>query len=440
MLRPYDIIKQKRDGQKLDDEDIAAFLKGYLDGEVPDYQMSALLMAIYFRGLDSEELAVWTGRMLHSGLVLDLSDIPGPKIDKHSTGGVGDKISIPLAPLVASCGVRVPMVSGRGLGHTGGTLDKLESIPGFDVNLSIRRYRETIREVGLALIGQTADLTPLDRRLYALRDVTATVDSIPLIASSIMSKKLAEGIDGLVLDVKVGSGAFMKTAEQARELARTMVGIGSRMGKQVVAVLTNMDQPLGETVGNALEIAESVRVLRGEGPADTTEITLALGAQMLLLAGLARDESAARERLEAAIADGSALAKLAALTAAQGGDPRFVDDPDVLPHARETIPIGSPGEGYVQTIDTEKLGLAAMSLGAGRARVDSPIDPAVGLVVHAKVGARVAADAPLVTLHANDTEAVDEAEELVREAYALGPAAVTAAPLVIDIVSQENSP
>ena len=434
-MRPYSIIKRKRDGEKLSREQIASFLDKYLAGEIPDYQMSAMLMAIYFRGLDAEELAVWAERMLHSGVVLDLSDIPGRKVDKHSTGGVGDKISLPLAPLVAACGVRVPMISGRGLGHTGGTLDKLESIPGFDVNLNIRRYRQLVAELGLCLIGQTADLAPLDRRLYALRDVTATVDSVPLISSSIMSKKLAEGIDALVLDVKVGSGAFMKTVEDARDLAETMVGIGQRMGKRVVALLTNMEQPLGEMVGNALEVRETIDVLRGGGPADIVELTLELGAQMLLLGGAAADREAALGKLRAALADGSALARFRALVEAQGGDPEVIDDPERLPTAPTREEVLAPRAGIIRSIDTEKIGHAAVALGAGRVRVDSPVLPEVGIQVRVRLGDRVEAGQPLVVLHTAPRSDAARAQELVLAAYDIGEGEVVTRPLVLEIVS-----
>jgi pyrimidine-nucleoside phosphorylase len=301
-VRPYELIKAKRDGRKLAAEDIRAFIDGYTKGTVPDYQMSAMLMAVFFRGLDDAELGAWAKAMLHSGEVLDLSATEGLKVDKHSTGGVGDKVSLSLAPLAAACGVKVPMISGRGLGHTGGTLDKLQSIPGFKVDLSVEEYQRLVQQVGACLIGQTATLAPADKKLYALRDVTATVDCIPLIASSIMSKKLAEGIDALVLDVKVGSGAFMKGLDDARTLARTMISIGREMGKKVTALLTDMDQPLGRTVGNALEVIEAVEMLRGRAPHDYTEVTLRLTAEMLVLAGRAKDEADARAQLQRVIA------------------------------------------------------------------------------------------------------------------------------------------
>jgi len=434
-LRPYSIIKKKRDGEKLDREQIAGFLDGYLAGEVPEYQMAALLMAVYFRGLDHAELAVWAERMLHSGVVLDLSDIPGVKVDKHSTGGVGDKISLPLAPLVAACGVRVPMISGRGLGHTGGTLDKLESIPGFDVNLSIARYRELVADLGLCLIGQTADLAPLDRRLYALRDVTATVDSVPLISSSIMSKKLAEGIDALVLDVKVGSGAFMKTVQEARVLAETMVGIGRQMGKRVVALLTNMDQPLGRMVGNALEVRETIDVLRGGGPDDIVELTLELGAHMLVLGDAAADRAEALAKMRTALDDGSALARFRALVEAQGGDVRTIDEPDLLPRAKQTQEVVAKRSGCVQAIDTEKVGHAAVALGAGRLRVDSPVLPEVGIEVLVRLGDTVTEGQPLVVVHSSERSDVERATELVHEAYDIGAGEAVLRPLVLDVVS-----
>ena len=435
MLRPYDVIKRKRDGGRLDGGEIAGFLDGYLNGDVPDYQMSALLMAVYFRGLDPGELAVWTDRMLHSGTLLELPEVSGVKVDKHSTGGVGDKISLPLAGLVAACGVPIPMISGRGLGHTGGTLDKLESIPGFSASLSVRRFREIVREVGVCIMGATADIAPLDRRLYALRDVTATVDSIPLIASSIMSKKLAEGIDALVLDVKTGSGAFMKTVEDARQLAETMVGIGKEMGKRVVALITGMDQPLGAAVGNALEVVESVEVLRGGGPPDVVELTLALGAQMLVLGGVASDEKEALERLRRVRENGSGFETFCRMVAAQGGDRAALEDPRKLPAAQRTELWCAENAGVVQAVDTEKVGVAAMALGAGRARVDSPIDPGVGLTIHARIGDEVVPGTPLVTLHLGARSDEARARALLREAYSIGEQPVSPPPLLVDLVS-----
>ncbi|MEW6432914.1 MAG: thymidine phosphorylase [Myxococcota bacterium] len=431
-MRPYELIKAKRDGQALLPADIHAFIDGYTKGDVTDYQMSAMCMAVFFRGLSSVELAAWTRAMLESGEVLDLSETKGLKVDKHSTGGVGDKVSLSLAPLAAACGVPVPMISGRGLGHTGGTLDKLESIPGFRVDLDVTRYRQLVRDVGACLIGQTATLAPADKKLYALRDVTATVDCIPLIASSIMSKKLAEGIDALVLDVKVGSGAFMKTIEDARTLGRTMIGIGKEMGKNVVAVLTDMDQPLGNTVGNALEVMEAVEMLRGNAPADYTEVTLALTAEMLVLGGKAKTPDEARKRLQDAITSGAAEKKLCDIVAAQGGDPAAISDLSKLPKARHTVAVPAPRSGFVTHIDSEAVGLAAMSLGAGRAKTTDVIDPAVGFVLHKKLGDAVQAGEALLTIHYNDASRLAEVTTRVVKAWQIGDAAPAKRPLVLE--------
>jgi pyrimidine-nucleoside phosphorylase len=431
-VRPYELIKAKRDGRPLASADIQAFIAGYTKGSIPDYQMSALCMAVFFRGLSSEELGAWTRAMLESGEVLDLAEVPGVKVDKHSTGGVGDKVSLSLAPLAAACGVPVPMISGRGLGHTGGTLDKLESIPGFKVNLSIPEYRRMVREVGACLIGQTQSLAPADKKLYALRDVTATVDCLPLIASSIMSKKLAEGIDALVLDVKVGSGAFMKRLEDARALARTMIDLGTRMGRKVTALLTDMDQPLGRAVGNALEVEEAVAMLRGEAPADYTEVTLALTAEMLVLGGKAKDAPEARGLLERALGSGAAVAKLQEIVRWQGGDPRAVEDPSRLPRARSTAEVLAPEPGFVGAIECEAVGLAAVALGAGRERVDSPIDPAVGFTLLRKVGDPVEEGEPLVRIHYNDERPVEEVKVRLRAAYRLEPSPRSPRPLVLE--------
>jgi len=404
---------------------------------VPDYQMAAFCMAVFFRGMGAKELDALTRAMLLSGDVLDLSDVPGVKVDKHSTGGVGDKVSLALAPLAAACGARVPMISGRGLGHTGGTLDKLESIPGFRVDLPVQRFREVVASVGACLIGQTERLAPADRKLYALRDVTATVESIPLISASIMSKKLAEGIDALVLDVKVGSGAFMKRIEQARELARTLCGIGRSFGKRVTALLTGMDQPLGRAVGNALEVAEAVELLRGGGPEDLRQVTVELTAEMLLLAGVAADPTGARRAVEAAIRDGRGLAKLREIVAAQGGAVAAVDDLSLLPRAEGALAVPAPEGGVVQAIDAEGLGLAAMALGAGRARVEDRIDPGVGLTVRKKVGDRVEAGEPLCTVHhgRGGAETPEQVAERVRRAYQFGPGPVPPEPLVLERIA-----
>jgi pyrimidine-nucleoside phosphorylase len=431
-VRPYELIKTKRDGGTLEPAAIEQFLAAYTRGDVPDYQMSAMCMAIFFRGLNPVELGAWTRAMLQSGEVLDLSETPGIKVDKHSTGGVGDKVSLSLAPLAAACGVPVPMISGRGLGHTGGTLDKLEAIPGFNVRLSVADYRRLVREVGCCLIGQTETLAPADKKLYALRDVTATVDCLPLIASSIMSKKLAEGIDALVLDVKVGSGAFMKSLEHARALARTMIDIGTEMRRKVTALITDMDQPLGRAVGNALEVVEAVDMLRGRAPADYTEVTLALTAEMLVLGGKASTPQQARERLQRAVQDGSALRKLQEIVQAQGGDPRAIEDSSRLPQAKATADVVAPRDGFVTGIDTEGVGLAAVALGAGRQRVDSIIDPAVGFTLLRKVGEPVKAGEPVVRVHYNDEGPLANVKERLLAAYRFGPAAPAPRPLIVE--------
>lgn len=432
-MRAYELIHRKRDGHALAADEIAALVRGFTAGEIPDYQMAAFCMAVFFRGMDDAEVEALTRAMLESGDVLDLSEIPGRKVDKHSTGGVGDKISLPLAPLVAACGVRVPMVSGRGLGHTGGTLDKLEAIPGFRVDLPVDRFREQVASLGCCLIGQTDRIAPADRKLYALRDVTATVESIPLIAASIMSKKLAEGIDGLVLDVKVGGGAFMKTLDDARRLATTLAAIGRGMGKRVAALLTDMSQPLGAAVGNALEVEEAIAVLRGGGPADVRALTVELGAEMLRLGGVAVTVAEGRAAIEAAIADGRGLAKLRAIVEAQGGDPRAVDDPGRLPRAPRRLEVAAPAAGIVEAIDAEAVGLAAMALGAGRAKVEDRIDPAAGIVVHRRLGDRVERGEPLCTLHFGDAAgAPDRSAARAAAAWRLGPGPAAPPPLIIE--------
>jgi pyrimidine-nucleoside phosphorylase len=395
-------------------------------------------MAIAIRGLSPEELSHWTDAMLHSGRVLDLSSIKGTKVDKHSTGGVGDKISICLAPLVAACGVPVPMISGRGLGHTGGTLDKLEAIPSFDVRLSTEQFIDLVESVGLCLIGQTEDLAPADRKIYSLRDVTATVESIPLIASSIMSKKLAEGIDALVLDVKVGRGAFMKTEEDARSLAETLIGIGVRAKKKVTAFLTDMEGVLGYTVGNALETQEALDVLRGQGPTDVTELTLRLGAEMLILGDLADDEGQARELLDEAISSGKALEKMKTLIDAQGGDPRVVDNGGVFPQASKSVSIKAPRGGFVLAQDSLGVARAAMLVGAGRRRAEDSIDPAVGVTLKAKRGHEVTQGQPLAVLHHNEKGAVDEALSALSQAFEIGDHPPEERPLIIDVMKGKN--
>jgi pyrimidine-nucleoside phosphorylase len=413
---PQHIIARKRDGHALTREEIAAFVRGATDGSWADYQLSALLMAIFLRGMTPEETQHYTEAMMHSGIVADLSGVPAKKADKHSTGGVGDKVSLHLAPMIAACGVAVPMISGRGLGHSGGTLDKLESIPGFRVDLSLAEYRNLVERIGLALIGQTAELAPADRKLYALRDVTGTVESIPLICGSILSKKLAEGIDVLVLDVKFGRGAFMKDKPRARELAQALVSVATAMGKPTRAVLTAMEQPLGHAVGNAVEVAESIFCLMGRGPPDTMEVTYALGKQMLLLAGAVATAAEARAKLERCIADGSALEKFRRMVVAQGGDPRVVDDPSRLPQARLKISLTTPHAGFVRDVDATGVALAALRLGAGRAKASDRVDPTVGVSALVKIGERVEAGAPLCVVHANEEAALGDAKAMLAKA------------------------
>ncbi len=419
-MLPQELIRRKRDGEKLSANEIREFLAGVTDNSIPDYQVAAMLMAIFFRGLADEELAAWADAMLHSGEVVDLGDVSAPKVDKHSTGGVGDKISIPLAPAVAACGVAVPMVSGRGLGHTGGTLDKLESIPGFSVDLDINTFRKNVKELGTCLIGQTKDIAPADKRLYSLRDVTGTVESIPLIASSIMSKKLAEGIDALVLDVKVGAGAFMKEKEKGRALFRAMKVIGAAKGKRVSALLSDMNAPIGKMIGNALEIEESIDVLRGRGPKDTVELTVRLGAEMLLAAGTVSTADEGALKISGVLGNGAALEKFRDVIAVQGGDPSVVDKPEtVLPKAKNRTPIVAKRNGVVASIDAFQMGVGALLLGAGRRSVTDKIDPSVGVEICVGVGETVQKDQPLVILHENG-KGVPEATELVHQAFSLG--------------------
>ena len=430
-MLPVQLIRKKRDGGELADDELRAFIAGVTDASIPDYQVAAMLMAIYFRGMADRELATWADAMTRSGDIIDLSAIRRPKIDKHSTGGVGDKISIPLAPAVAACGVAVPMVSGRGLGHTGGTLDKLESIPGFRVDLPVARFAALVDQLGVCLIGQTARVAPADKRLYALRDVTATVESLPLIASSIMSKKLAEGIDGLVLDCKVGNGAFMKTIERARELCGLMRAIARGAGKRMTCVLTDMNAPIGRTIGNALEIRESIEILRGGGPSDTRELVHALGGEMLVLGGVVPDAAAGRARIQAVLADGSALEVFRRVVEAQGGDPRVCDAPGkVLPSAKSRDELALP-PGRIAAIDSEALGIAALVLGAGRRTKDDVIDPAAGLIVDAYLGEVIEPGAAAqIWIHHNlaaGDSRLAEARAMISRAFVIDPD-VTAPP------------
>jgi pyrimidine-nucleoside phosphorylase len=429
-LSLVDLIAKKRDGGELEDDDIQRLVGAFTAFELADYQMSAWLMAVYLRGMTTRETVALTQAMLHSGQVLDLSSVPGAKVDKHSTGGVGDKVSICLAPLVAACGVRVPMVSGRGLGHTGGTLDKLEAIPGFRTDLPAPDFARITREVGTCMIGQTKEIAPADKRIYALRDVTATVESIPLIVASILSKKLAEGIDGLVLDVKVGRGAFMRDATRARELAETLVRVGTDAGKRVSAILTDMSAPLGKAVGNANETREAIRVLHGEGPPDLVECTMALGAEMLLVAGASESTEAARAELGSALGSGKALGVFERMVAAQGGDARVAQDPGRLLVA-PGVPVLATGSGYVAAIDALEIGLVGVALGAGRTRADQKVDPAVGLSIEKKPGAHVARGEPLAFLHVRQEGDAEAVRDRVLRAFRLSEEAPREAPLVL---------
>jgi len=430
-MTPYELIRAKRDGGTLPPDALRGLLTAYARGEVPDYQMAALCMAVFFRGLDAAELRTWTEAMLHSGSTLRRRPGSPPRVDKHSTGGVGDKISLCLAPLVAACGVAVPMVSGRGLGHTGGTLDKLAAIPGFRTDLSLAEADRVLGELGVCMLGQTEELAPADRRLYALRDVTATVDSIPLIAASILSKKLAEDLDGLVLDVKVGSGAFMRRREDAERLARTLVDLAGDLGCPAVAWLTSMEAPLGRAVGNANELLEAVDVLRGEGPADVRALTLRLGAEMLVLGRAAGSIPEAERRLASAIADGSGLERFRALVRAQGGDPALLDTPARLLGRLETTEVRAERAGHLASFDTVAVGLAAVVLGAGRTRSDDAIDPGVGFTVLHRPGDRVEQGEALVLVHHRPGQDVGEVCRRLAAAVRIGDAVEPVPPLLL---------
>lgn len=429
-----ELIAAKRDGHALTPDELRRLVKDFSRGELPEYQMSALAMAVFFRGMSRDETVALTLAMRDSGTVVDLSSVPGRKVDKHSTGGVGDKVSLCLAPLVAACGVPVPMVSGRGLGHTGGTLDKLEAIPGFRVDLGIDTFRSLVADLGVCMIGQTAELAPADKKLYALRDVTATVESIPMIVASILSKKLAEGLDALVLDVKFGSGAFMKTPERARELATALVEVARGAGKGCVAWLTRMDRPLGRAVGNALETIEAFDVLHGRGPADVVEITLTLGASMLTLGGVCDSDSHAREKLLGAIRDGSAAELARRMVKAQGGDPRAVDDPTVFARANVVVDFKASHSGFITAIDTHSVGIAGVALGGGRTRADDIVDPAVGMLFEHTVGDTVKAGDTIARVHAQSEQSAREAIERLTGAVTVGQTPPESVPLVLERV------
>ena len=414
------LIEHKRDGRALEPADWSRLVHEYAAGRVPDYQISALLMAVYFRGLEPAELAALTDAMIDSGDRLRFDGHPVPVADKHSTGGVGDKVSLLLAPMVASCGVAVPMMSGRGLGHTGGTLDKLESIPGFRTSLTLAEARAQIDRLGCAMLGQTPEIAPADKRLYALRDVTATVESIPLIAASIMSKKLAEGLIGLVLDVKTGSGAFLRETDRSIELARTMIALGEVRGCPTVALLTAMDRPLGRACGNALEVEEAIEGLRGSGPADLMAVTYALGVEMLLLVGVAATPDEARRRLEASVSSGRALETFARVIEAQGGNPKVVEDPGVLPQARAVEVYRADRSGVVSAVEPRRLGRAIVELGGGRAKVEDAVDPTVGFVITVKPGDPVRAGEPIASVFARDETGIEIGMAALRDAVSIG--------------------
>jgi pyrimidine-nucleoside phosphorylase len=419
-FRAIDLIRKKRDAEELSRDEITSLVNAYTAGDIPDYQVSAWLMAVVLRGMTRAETAALTDAMLHSGEVLDLSSISAKKVDKHSTGGVGDKTSLVLAPLAAAAGVAVPMISGRGLGHTGGTLDKLEAIPGFNVNLPVAQFRRVLETCGCAMIGQTAEIAPADRKLYSLRDVTGTVESPYLICASIMSKKLAEGIDALVLDVKTGSGAFMKSEKDAAFLAELMFETGERMGKRVVALITDMDQPLGCMIGNALEVVEVVEVLRGQGPEDLRELCLELAGWMLHLGGVSTTVAEGKKQSDKLLSSGKALDKFRQMVELQGGDPRVIDDPKKLRRAQHTVTISSPRDGYVVSLKCEQIGTACVVLGGGRERKEDSVDPTVGIVLHKKVGDAVSAGEPLATLHYNAETRAVRARQMMEESFQIG--------------------
>jgi len=430
-MRAVDIIIKKRDGGALTRDEISFFVSGVTEGTWPEYQASSLLMAIVLRGMTPQETAWLTDAMVTSGIRVDLSSIPGIKVDKHSTGGVGDKTSLILAPVAAACGLPVPMMSGRGLGHTGGTLDKLEAIPGFSVRLSIDEMLRALEKTGCAMIGQTEQIAPADRKLYALRDVTGTVESIPLISASIMSKKIAEGIDALVLDVKTGSGAFMKTEADSRRLAESLVAIGNASGVKTEAIITDMDTPLGRAVGNAVEVVECIESMRGQGPADLMEVTMALTVPLLMLGRVAGTPADARRLAQHAIDSGAALDRFRRIIETQGGDPRVIDDVSRLPQANQRHPVPAPRSGYVVRMDAELIGRASVTLGAGRDRVEDAVDPAVGILVNAKPGTEVSAGDTVLDVLYRDKARLDRSLDLLTRAIVIGDEPPVPRPLIV---------
>lgn len=433
-MRMYDIIMKKRNDEALSKEEIDYFVNGFLKGEIPDYQVSALMMAIYFNKMNEKETLYLTMAMANSGEMLDLSHIPGTIVDKHSTGGVGDKTSLALIPMVASAGAKVAKMSGRGLGHTGGTIDKLESFPGFSTDISVDLFEKNVSDIGIAIMGQTKDLAPADKKLYALRDVTATVDNISLIASSIMSKKLAAGANAIVLDVKTGSGAFMKTLDDSRALAKEMVRIGNNAGRNTIAVISNMDEPLGFAVGNALEVKEAIDTLRGQGPKDFTKLVMTLGSQMLVAANIAKDDKEATSLLQETIDNGKALDKLAAFVNAQGGDSSYVYDTNKLCKASMTDTLVAPVSGYISRIVCDEVGICSMILGGGRETKESSIDLSVGIVLHKKVGDYVKENEPLATIHSNSEEKTKECMDRLIKAYSFTQEKENQSDVILEII------
>lgn len=433
-MRMYDLIMKKREGNPLSQEEIEYFVNGFNDGSIPDYQVSALMMAIFFNKMNEEETLNLTMAMAHSGEMLDLTNIPGTKVDKHSTGGVGDKTSLALIPMVAAAGAKVAKMSGRGLGHTGGTIDKLESFPGFTTGISVETFENNVKNIGIAIMGQTKELAPADKKLYALRDVTATVDNISLIASSIMSKKLAAGADAIVLDVKTGSGAFMKSEESAKALATEMVRIGNNAGRNTIAVISDMDQPLGFAVGNALEVKEAIDTLNGKGPSDFTELCFSLGSKMLIAGGYAADETDARSKLSEVINNRTALDKLAAFVKGQGGDPDYVYNPDKLCKAKYIVPVASPEDGYISRIVCDEVGICSMILGGGRETKESEIDLSVGIVLKKKVGDYVKKGDVLAEVHSNHDDKTKTCIDRLLKAYSFTDKSVETRNIIIDVI------
>lgn len=437
-FNPVTIIRKKRDGQVLTSEEIAFFINKYTEDRLPDYQMSAFLMAAFLNRLNNDEAGALTNAMLHSGKVLDLSDISGKKVDKHSTGGVGDKLSLILAPIAASCEVPVPMISGRGLGHTGGTLDKLESIPGFTVDITLEKYREVLKKCHMVMAGATEDIAPADKRLYALRDVTATVESIPLIAGSIMSKKLAEGIEALVLDVKFGSGAFMKNTDEALELAETLVSIGEKFGKETIAYLTDMNQPLGYKVGNWLEVEESIESLKGKGPADVMEVTHQLAGSMIYLGGKAKTIEEGIEKSKSAISSGKALDVWKQVVAEQGGDVNLIENPEEYGQAAHRFEIEAENSGYVQAMDAFEIGMASVELGAGRKTKEEDIDPASGFILKKKIGDKIKKGETIAIGFTNNKQVMETVSESFLQAVTIGEAKPDAIQMITHKVDKEG--